>query len=333
MRKQLFTIAVGVLAAVYWQQSAVFAEPLPTFADFRRMDQTRRLTGQLQTAEFLKITRLDPELIASVVQHGSNDTQLVWGAVELLTAWPARRTLFEALLATTSNSVPIALRFACAAARQRDLDTALQWARFCKEKDPDNLVPWLVESWVLVERKQRQQLAPTLPVWVTNYRDYTVEACQARIHLLEQIGYSAFAARRLGFKADSDALLIAQELCNPPVAEMTRTLLKQSAESLQQRRQFLLHEFVGQTLERKVLALQPDADRAGEVTARLEMIGTRRERLRLRLAEIERNTVDYATEAQMIQYFDDVLASGEESAMQKLIGAVKTPAPSSRDTE
>lgn len=82
-----------------------------------------------------------------------------------------------------------------------------------------------------------------------------------------------------------------------------------------------------------MLALVPDADRNGEVRARLEAIGTRRERLRQRLADIERNTVDYATEAQMVQYFDDVLAAGEEAAMQKLIGSVKSPLPTSHEDE
>ena len=327
MTAKLFLV---VLLAVSWP---VFAEPLPTFADFRRMDQTRRLTGQLQTAELLKITRLDPELITGVVRRNTNDAQLAWGAAELLTEWPVRRALFETTLAAMSNRVPVALRYAGAAARQGEYDNALKWARFCQAQDGDNTVPWLVELWILAQRKLGQHLEQNPPVWTTNFRDYTADACRARIRVLELAGYSAYSARRLGFKPDSDALFIAQNICHPPFDEATKRLLRSSGESLQQQRQFLLGELIGQTLERTMLALVPDADRNGEVRARLEAIGTRRERLRQRLADIERNTVDYATEAQMVQYFDDVLAAGEEAAMQKLIGSVKSPLPTSHEDE
>ncbi|MEI8062860.1 MAG: hypothetical protein WCH84_02210 [Verrucomicrobiota bacterium] len=322
---------LSILTVVALSAGTSIAGDLPTFADFRRMDQTRRLTGQLQTAELLKITQLNPVLIADVVQRGTNDAQLAWGAAELLTDWPARRTLFETVLATVSNRAPVALRYACAAARQGEYDTALKLARFCQMQDSDNTVPWLLELWILSQRKLGEHLEQSPPLWTTNYRDYTVEACEARIRVLELAGYSAYSARRLGFKPDSDALFIAQNICKPPFDEVTKRLLRSSGESLQQRRQFLLGELIGQTLERTMLALQPDPDRNGAVTARLEIIGTRRERLRQRLADIERNTVDYATEAQMVQYFDDVLTLGEEAAMQRLIGSVKSPAPASHD--
>ena len=327
MTAKLFLVA---LLAVSWP---VFAEPLPTFMDFRRMDQTRRLTGQLQTAELLKITRLDPELIAGVVRRNTNDAQLAWGAAELLTEWPARRALFETAVAAMSNRVSVAVRYACAAARQGDYDVALKWARFCQAQDGDNTVPWLAELWILAQRKMGLHLEQMPPVWTTNFRDYTADACRARIRVLELAGYSAYSARRLGFKPDSDALFIVQNICKPPFDEATKRLLRSSGESLQQQRQFLLGELIGQTLERTMLALVPDADRNGEVRARLETIGTRRERLRQRLADIERNTVDYATEVQMVQYFDDVLAAGEEAAMQKLIGSVKSPLPTSHEDE
>ena len=327
MTAKLFLVA---LLAVSWP---VFAEPLPTYADFRRMDQTRRLTGQLQTAELLKITRLDPELITGVVRRNTNDAQLAWGAAELLTEWPVRRALFETAVAAMSNRVSVAVRYACAAARQGDYDVALKWARFCQAQDGDNTVPWLAELWILAQRKMGLHLEQMPPVWTTNFRDYTAEACRARIRVLELAGYSAYSARRLGFKAESDALFIARDLCKPPFDEATKRLLRSTGESLQQQRQFLLDELIGQALERTMLALVPDADRNGEVRARLEAIGTRRERLRQRLADIERNTVDYATEAQMVQYFDDVLAAGEEAAMQKLIGSVKSPVPASHAGE
>ena len=327
MRKPILPLSLGLIAAVFCFLSAVSAEPLPTFETFRQIDRTRRLTGQLQTAELLKAARLDPNLINGVVRQGTNDAHLAWGAAELLADWPLRRTQFESALATTGTNKLIALRFACAAARQREYDLALQWARYCKDKDPDNLVPWLVESWVLVERRQRTQLAQSLPVWVIHYRDYTVEACEMRFLVLERAGYSPYAARRLGFKPDSDALLIASELCHPPVEEMLRLLLKQTAESLELRRQFLVNELVGQTLERTLYALQTDLEMQTVAQARKEAIAVRREQLKQLLADMERNVVEAASESQLVQYYDNILAFGEEEAMHKLTAAVRVVAP------
>ena len=327
MRKPLFNCGIGLVAAGFCLLTSVFADPLPTFETFRQIDRTRRLTGQLQTAELLKASRLDPERIGGVVRAGTNDAHLAWGAAELLVDWPVRRSLFESALASSGTNKLIALRFAGAAARQREYDLALQWARYCKEKDPDNLVPWLVESWVLVERKQRSQLAASLPVWVTHYRDYTVEACQMRFAVLERAGYSAYAARRIGFKPDGDALLIASELCRPPVDEMLRLLLKQTSDSLELRRQFLVNELVGQTIERTLFALQTDLDMQSVAAARKEAIAVRREQLKQLLADMERNIVDAASERQLVEYYDNILAFGEEEAMHKLTALVKAAVP------
>ena len=306
---------------------AAGAGNLPTFNGFRQIDRTRRLTGQLQTAELLKATRLDPVLINGVVRQGTNDAHLAWGAAELLADWSQRRIQFESALATTGTNNLIALRFACAAARQREYDLALQWARYCKDKDPDNLVPWVVESWVLIERKQRSQLPQTLPVWVTHYRDYTVDVCEMRFMVLERAGYSPYVARRLGFKPDSDALLMASELGRPPVEEMLRLLLKQTADSLQLRRQFLVNELVGQTLERTLYALHTDLEMQTVVQSRKEAIAVRREELKGLLVDMERNIVEAASESQLVQYYDNILAFGEEEAMHKLMATVRAPVP------
>ena len=327
MRNPIFTLAAGLLSAGFCWLTAATAGPLPTFDSFRQIDRTRRLTGQLQTAELLKATRLDPELINGVVRQGTNDAHLAWGAAELLADWSQRRIQFESALATTGTNKLIALRFACAAARQREYDLALQWARYCKDKDPDNLVPWVVESWVLIERKQRSQLPQTLPVWVTHYRDYTVDVCEMRFMVLERAGYSPYVARRLGFKPDSDALLMASELGRPPVEEMLRLLLKQTADSLQLRRQFLVNELVGQTLERTLYALHTDLEMQTVVQSRKEAIAVRREELKGLLVDMERNIVEAASESQLVQYYDNILAFGEEEAMHKLMATVRAPAP------
>ena len=317
MTAKLFLVA---LLVVSWP---VFAEPLPTFDDFRRIDRMRRLTGQLQSSELLKVTHMEPALILGAIASQTNVTELALGAAELLGDWAQRRTLYETALRTSSNSLPVAVRFACAAAKQGETELALHWAKYCQEKDSDNTVPWLTELWVRLQRKQPRQFAQNPPNWVANYRDYTTEACRARIRVLELAGYSAYSARRLGFRADSDALVMARDLCQPPVDEINRRLLKDSGEALQRRRQFLLSELVGQTLERSATAYSGDAANSIEVQSRNDEMETRRDRLKQRLQEIERNIVDFATESQMVQYFDDALALTEEEAMRRLATAAR----------
>ena len=310
MTAKLLLVALVALSGPVWAQDA-----LPTFDDFRQIDRTRRLTGQLQTTELLKVTRIDPVLIQNTTGKFPGDTGMTFAAAELLTDWPQRRAMYEMI---ASNSVPVALRFACAAARQGDYELALKWTQYCQERDTDNTVPWLVELWILAQQKKPLQCANPPHTWVTNFRDYTVEACQARIRLLEQAGYSPYSARRLGFKPDSDALIIARDLCKPPMDEVTCRLLLGAGESLQQHRQFLLGELIGQTLERSAFAFGANSGNNAKATIRTDEMESRRERLRERITDMERNVVDFATERQMVQYFDDVLKIGEENAMRKL---------------
>ena len=82
-------------------------------------------------------------------------------------------------------------------------------------------------------------------------------------------------------------------------------------------------QLVGQTIERALMGLRPDADSSVEVRYRSVELDKRREELKALLADIERNTVDFATEAEMVQYFDNVLNSGEETAMKKLAETVR----------
>lgn len=302
---------------------SAFADELPTFADFRRIDRTRRLTGQLQSKELLEVSQISRDLILRTVQQHPKDLKVAWGAAELLLDWPQRRALFESVLAAESNNWPVALRFACAAARQGDGDLALKWARHCQAGEEDNLGAWLVELSVLAQRKEPLKFAKEPPLWASQFRDYSVEATRARIQLLERAGYSAYAARRLGFKPDSDLLLMARDLCKPPLEEVTKRLLKEAGTALQRRHQFFLSELVGQTLERSVLAQRTDAETSAEVRMRGLEIDKRREELKELLADVERNVVDFATEKEMVQYFDDVLELGEAEAMQKLTATVR----------
>ena len=99
--------------------------------------------------------------------------------------------------------------------------------------------------------------------------------------------------------------------------------MKEAAQSLQRRPLFLLWEFVGQTIERALMARRPDADTSVEVRYRGAELDNRREELKNLLADVERNTVDFATEAEMVRYFDDVLGIGEEAAMKKLAETVR----------
>jgi hypothetical protein len=321
-----FLQAVLLLLALSFAPN-IRAGDLPTFEDFRRIDLTRRITGHLQTAELMDVSHISSDLIFATVRKYTNDILVTWGAAELLTKWSDRRVLFESALTATSNSVPIALRYACAAGIQGDYDLALKWAKFCQQNDDDNTLPWLLELWILGKRKQPQMFAQNPAVWASSFRDYSIDGSQARIRLLEKAGYSAYSARRLGFKPDSDALTILKELGRPPIEETVRILLKETASYLQQRRQFLLTELVGETLERTLMALRDDADRSVEVRVRSEEIDQRRDELKQLLGEVERNTIDYATEKQMVEYFNDVLSLGEEDAMKRLALSVRRPTP------
>jgi hypothetical protein len=279
--------------------------------------------GQLQTAELLEVNQIDAKLILQTVQANSNDAAVVWGAAELLVMWPQKQPLFEMAMRLNSNSVPVTLRFACAAARQGESDLALRLARFAQLNDSDNTVPWLTELWVHSSKKKPQQFVRAPAAGPSVFQDYSSEASVARIRLLEKVGYSAYSARRLGFKPDSDALQIVKDLCRPPIAEAAKPLLKESAGYLQQRRQYILDELVGQSVERTLLALREDAERSVEVRVRSGEIDKRRDELKQLLNNMERTTIDFATEKQMVQYFDEVLSLGEEDAMRNLAGAVR----------
>ena len=277
----------------------------------------------MQTAELLNVSRIDADLIVRTAQRNAGDARQLWGAAELLVDWPRKRALFEAALLVGGTNAAVATRLACVAAKHGDANVALPWLHHCQQTDGDNVVPWLAELWLMREQTRPGVLSNSPPLWATNFRDYSVDATRARIALLEAAGYSTYSARRLGFQPDSIALGMARDLCKPPVSEQTAALLKQAAQALQMRRPFLLSEFVGQTIERALMGLRPDADSSVEVRYRSVELDKRREELKALLADIERNTVDFATEAEMVQYFDNVLNSGEETAMKKLAETVR----------
>jgi hypothetical protein len=189
--------------------------------------------------------------------------------------------------------------------------------------DNDNTAPWLAELWLLRECRQPAAFSNAPPIWVTRFKDYSVEASRARIQLLEAAGYSRYAARRLGFSADSNALGMARDLCKPPVPDAAVPLLKGTAHYLQLRRQFLLSEMVGQTIERGLMGMRTDVETSVEVRYRNVELDKRREEITALLGELERDVVDYASEAEMVQYYNDVLEVGEETAMKRLAQKIR----------
>jgi hypothetical protein len=294
---------------------------LPTFEDFRRVDRVRRLTGQLLTGELLEVTRVDPALIMRTAQEKAGDAKLLWGAAELLTDWPRKRAMFQAALQAGDSNVAIQVRFACAAAQNRDFDLALTLSQDCRKRDSSNFVPWLSELWVL---QQQKKPLPALqpPGWAT-FRDYSAEAGRARVGLLEVAGYSRYSARRLGFMPEAVAVGMARDFARPPVDTNVAPVLLLIAKSMQESGTFLLTELVGQTLENAVLASRPDAATSPEVAYRTMEIDKRRAELKTLLADVERNVVEVATEPEMVQYFDNVLTIGEETAVKRLTEVVR----------
>ena len=299
------------------------AEGLPTFEDFRRVDRARRETGQLQTAELMKVTQIDRGLIQRTALQATNDYQAVWGAAELIGDWPTKRLLFESALAASGTNVAVALRDGCAAAQKGEFDAAIPLLRIVEKSDPGNGVPWLVElRFLQVQQKGFADLK--MPALGTvHYRDYAVDAARARIHLLEAAGYSPYAARRLGFTPDTPVLAMARQFAEVPIEKAAAPFLLAVAHAMQERPLYLLTELVGQTLERAAMKADVEEQAGAEVSLRAGELDHRREEIKALVSTVERKVVDLATETEMVRYFDDVLSRGEDVAMHRLAATVQ----------
>jgi len=299
---------------------------LPDFEDFRRIDRTRRLTGQLQTAELMQVMHIDSSLVLRVTQQNTNDVRLLWGAAELIPDWSRKRELYLAAMRAGLSNDAVRVRLMCAAAQNHDFELARATIQLSKRPEDTNILPWLCEIWMrLQEKRATDDLAPA--GWTSDFRDFSADAARERIRVLEAAGYSQYAARRLGFMPDMYAINIARDLGQPPVDTNAAPVLLRAGRAMQQRSPYLLVELVGQTLERGVLASREDADRSAEVRVRNAEIDQRRNELKALLADVEQNAVDLATEKEMIRYFDDVLNVGEENAMHRLAESVHGAPP------
>jgi hypothetical protein len=303
--------------------AGVNAASLPTFQDFRRIDRVRRMTGQMQSEELMAVMHVAPSLIQQTAAANTNDATMLWGAAELMQDWPKQKELFEQAMSVGGTNAEISLRFACAAARQGDLSLADKWFKRCETNDTENLAPWLGELWVMKKRRTPLKEPFTPSVLAMKFHDYSVAASRARIQVLEAAGYSKYSARRLGFSPDSMLLTMARDLSHPPYEDNARPFLKQLAAAMQKFPAFLLTELVGQTLEGALLASRPDATTDPEVRTRTVELSERREDLKDLLAKVQQNAVDFATEGEMVEYFELVLSDGEENAMKWLLTAVQ----------
>lgn len=316
---------MGILISGFClQTSRVLAQqPLPTYDDFRRVDQARRLSGLLQTEDLSKVMQIDRLLLQRTASRATNDFQVKWGAAELMNNWPIKRKLFDAALEASGTNVMVALRYACAAAEQKDEDLAFPLLHLVEKSDEGNAVPWLVDLRLL-EWDSKEFADLKLPTsWAIHYRDYGVEAARARIRTLEAAGYSPYSARRLGFSPDTPVLNMARELTEPPIDKAARPFLLSVARAMQDRSMYLLTELVGETLERSVMATDVGGQTGAEANARAIALDRRREEIKALVASVERNAADVATEAEMVRYFDDVLNLGEDVAMRRLVGKVQ----------
>ena len=287
----------------------------------------RRTTGQLETAELLKLTQIDRALVERVAKQGTNDYQLVWGAAELIGDWPTKRALFESALAASGTNLEIALRYACAAAVNHEPATALPLLRAVEKGDTANIVPWFVElNLLLAGNKGVADLK--VPSWAIRYRDYATDAARARIHTLEAAGYSPYSARRLGFTPDTPVLAMARDCAERKIDKATVPLLVAVARAMQDRPFYLVTELVGQSLERAAIQARVEDQPTAEVSLRMVELERRRDEIKGLVAAVGDKIVDLATEPEMVEYFDNVLALGEELAMRHLAKAVQSSHPS-----
>ena len=291
----------------------------------------RRMTGQLQTAELLAVTQINAQLLLDTVAKHPADWQVQWGAAELLVEWPNKQRFYEAALAASGTNEAVVLRFACAAARHRQDPLAFAWLRHSEKRDTDNLVPWLVEVWLRyqavhdVDAPVEAILPDKPPAWATVFRDHGPSAARARIRLLELAGYSPYAARRLGFMPELYPTVMARELAGKHLADSARPLLIGVAKSMQLAPAFLLTELVGESLEQTAMSNESGPSRP-ETRFRAVELDRRRTEIKELIAGVERNAVEFATEEEMVRYFDELLLYGEQEAMLRLLHAVgKTP--------
>jgi len=322
--RRLLPIFVGVfLTSGVWLPDSQ-AQGLPTYEDFRQVDRVRRMTGQLQTAELLRVTQIDSGLIERVAQQATNDYQAIWGAAELIGNWPAKHRLFESALTSSGTNLEVALRYACAAAANRDSDTAFPLLHLVEKDDSANIIPWFVEMKLLStsEPKGLADLKPP-PSWAIRYHDYAADAARARIHTLEAGGYSPYAARRLGFMPDTPVLTMARDCAEKPIEKAGVPLLLTVAHAMEDRPLYLVTELVGQSLERATIRVGAKDQTSPEVSLRSVELDQRRDEIKALLSAVERNIVDIATESEMIQYFNNVLSIGEEAAMRRLAETVQ----------
>jgi hypothetical protein len=328
MRQQLSVSWSALLFVHCLLSGAAFAQHLPTYDDFRQVDRMRRMTGQLQTAELLKLTQIDRTLVERVAKQGTNDYQFIWGAAELMGDWQAKRALFESALATSRTNLEVALRYACEAAANHDPATALPLLHAVEKDDTANIVPWFVELNLLLAQNKGMGDLKSVPSWAIRFHDYAAEAARARIHTLEAAGYSPYSARRLGFMPDTPVLAMARDCADRRIDKATAPLLLTVAHAMQYRPIYLVTELVGQSLERAAIQVGVEGQTDAEVALRTVELERRRDEIKGLLAGVGDKIVDLATEPEMIEYFDDVLALGEELAMHHLADAVQGGHPS-----
>ncbi|HVM59479.1 MAG TPA: hypothetical protein VMV72_01305 [Verrucomicrobiae bacterium] len=330
MRTPRPVIVAVCAAAALFVSPIIFADQLPTFEDFRRVDQMRRTTGQLETAELLRLTQIDRAAIERVARQATNDYQLVWGAAELIGDWPIKRALFESALAASGTNLEIELRYACAAVAHHEPAAALPLLHAVENGDTANIVPWFVEFNALQTQARGLADWKMPPTWAIRYHDYSPEAARARIHTLEAAGYSPYSARRLGFMPDTPVLVMARDCADRGIDKAAAPLMLRVANAMQDRPTYLVTELVGESLERAVILAGTEQHTnsapegvSAEASLRLEQLQRRRDEIKSLLSIIGSNIVDVATEAEMVEYFNNVLALGEELALKRLAEAVR----------
>jgi len=290
----------------------------------------RRMTGQLQTAELLKLTQIDRGLVERVAKQGTNDYQLVWGAAELIGDWPTKRALFESALAASGTNLEVVLRYACEAAVNHEPATALPLLHAVEKGDTANIVPWFVELNLLLAQGKGVADLKAVPSWAIRFHDYAAEAARARIHTLEAAGYSPYSARRLGFMPDTPVLAMARDCTEKRIDTATVPLLLAVAHAMQDRPIYLVTELVGQSLERAAIQVSEEGQTnsaaigpSAEISLRTVELERRRDEIKGLVSAVGDKIVDVATESEMVEYFDNVLALGEELAMHHLVEAVQ----------
>jgi hypothetical protein len=312
---------------------------LPTYADFQKADAERRKTGTLVSADLLRLTRVDTALLTEAVQKSPDDADVLWSAASLTNDSAKKREWYSRAAKLRKHQAAISLRWGAEllAGRQRaDAAEGVALVQVAAANDPNNLAPLAVQIWYFAQQNDTNKVEEVarLAEAADKFESYNILAAQVRVQLLEKLGYSPYAARRIGLMPDLPVETLTRDLTQNEVISLTirrmdsyhreliRKILDKTSVQMQ-RAPLLVTRLVGLTVANALTGQE----------AHLYKIEEARSDIFALIQAVEQKAIPFATEPMMVKYYNDVLLLGEETAMKNLLAEsekTRRPQPASR---